>query len=180
MAYYGSLAGANEYFDARLHSEGWLQSSPDDRPKALTAATTLIDTLNYRGVKNAVWLITFEDTGGHQEQRILTSVPTRDQIIVADLTQPLEFPRGKDTAVPEEIEWACYEIALALLEGFDPEDAVNNTNVIRQTYAAVRTTYADDSVSQEYLVYGIPTARVWGWLKPRLVLDGLVRLSRAN
>jgi hypothetical protein len=181
MAYYGTLAGANAYFDARLHSEGWSDSNPADRPKALTEATQIIDDLNYKGVKNAVWLIMYEyNSSTEKEEKILVDPPTRDEVIVADETQELEFPRGKDTVVPNEIEWSCYETALALLEGFDPEDAIDRLNVIRQAYSAVRTTYDNSSAAMEYLVYGIPTARVWRWLKNYLTDSKIIRRSRAD
>ena len=182
MAYYGTLSGANDYFDNRLHSESWNDSIPADRPKALLEATRIIDSLNFRGVKNSVWLIMYEadsyNTGNYT--KILVDPPSRQAIITADAAQELEFPRGQDTSAPGVVEWACYEIALALIEGFDPEDAVEKANTIRQAYSAVKTTYADGSATSEYLVYGIPTARVWGWLKPYLVLDHTIKTSRAD
>ncbi len=181
-SYYGTLSEANDYFDARLHSESWSDSDPTDRPKALLEATRMIDLLNYRGLKHSVWLVMYEadphQTGNYT--KILVNPPSRQDIITADATQALEFPRGQDTLSPEEIEWACYEIAIALIEGFDPEDATERANIIRQAYAAVRTTYADGSAAMEYLVYGIPTARVWRWLKPYLVLDRTITTSRAD
>jgi hypothetical protein len=181
MAYYGTLAGANSYFANRLHSDSWANSAPADRPKALLEATRLIDSLSYRGVKHAVWSIMYEyDTDTEIEEKILDTPPSRDEVIAADATQELEFPRGKDTVPPQEIEWACYEIAFALIEGFDPEDAIDRLRVTQQTYAAVRTTYANDIAAMEYLVYGIPTARVWRWLLPYLKLDGLIKISRAD
>ena len=181
MAYYGTIAGANAYFASRLHSESWSEASPSDWPIALTDATRLIDDLNYKGVKHSVWLEMYEyDSGTEKEEKILVDPPNRDEVIAADGTQELEFPRGKDTVVPEQIEWACYETALALIEGFDPEDALDRANVIRQAYSAVRTTYAEGGASSEYLVYGIPTARVWRWLKPYLTDSRLIRFSRAD
>lgn len=181
MAYYGTLLGANSYFDNRLHSDSWSDSTPSDRPKALTEATRIIDSLNYKGVKHAVWEIMYEYNSNKEiEEKILDDPPNRAEIIAADATQELEFPRGKDTTVPEEIEWACYEIALALIEGFDPEDAIERQNVIRQSYSAVGTTYDNSSVSFEYLGYGIPTARVWHWLKPYLTDSRIIRFSRAD
>ena len=181
-SYYGTLSEANDYFDSRLHSESWNDSVPSDRPKALLEATRIIDSLNYRGLKHSVWLIMYEEdpyqTGNYT--KILVNPPSRQAIIDADATQELEFPRGQDTSAPGVIEWACYEIALAFIEGFDPEDAVEKANTIRQAYSAVRTTYADGSATMEYLVYGIPTARVWRWLKPYLVLDRTIRTSRAD
>ncbi len=179
MSYYGDLADANEYFDSRLHSEPWSESAPSDRPKALTEATRIIDDLNYKGVKNAVWLIMYQP-GTEKEELILVNAPTRDEVIAADATQELEFPRGKDSVTPNEIEWACYEISLALLEGFDPEDAIDRLNVIRQAYSAVRTTYDSSSAAMEYLVYGIQTARVWRWLKHYLTDSQIIRRSRAD
>ena len=184
MAYYGTLAGANAYFDNRLHSEGWTDSAATDRPKALTEATRIIDSLNYRGVKHSVWLVMYEadtaKTGNYEKIIVFTDQPSRDAIIAADATQELEHPRGQDTTVPTEIEWACYETALALLEGFDPEDAIDRAHIIRQAYSAVRTTYDNNSDAMEYLVYGIPTARVWRWLKPRLVDGRIIKMSRAD
>ena len=180
MAYYGTLTGANAYFANRLHSSAWSDSSATDRPKALTEATILIDSLNYRGVKHSVWSIMYELQSTGNYTKILTNPPTRDELIAADADQDLEFPRGQDTSVPTEIEWACYEVALAILEGFDPEDAVEKTNILSQAYSSVRTTYADGFLSQEYLAYGIPAARVWNWLKPRLCDSRIIKLSRAD
>jgi hypothetical protein len=181
MAYYGTLSGANAYFDQRLHSDSWSNSTASDRPKALTEATRIIDSLNYRGVKHSVWEIMYTyDAVCERYTKELVNPPTRNEVIVADQAQALEFPRGQDASVPETIEWACYEIAIALIEGFDPEDAIDRLNVKRQAYSAVRTTYAEDNAAMEYLVYGIPTARVWRWLKPFLILDRTIRTSRAD
>lgn len=179
-SYYGTLTEANEYFDQRLHSDSWGDSSATDRPKALQEATRIIDNLNYRGVKHALWLIMYEYDATNEcyKKLIGTEAPSRDEMITADATQPLEFPRGQDTEVPQEIRWATYEIALALIEGFDPEDAAERMNIIRQSYSAVRTTYDSGSAIVEYLVYGIPTARVWQWLKPYLTDGRIIRLRR--
>ena len=66
------------------------------------------------------------------------------------------------------------------IEGFDPEDAIDRMNIVRQAYAAVRTTYDNSSSAMEYLGYGIPTARVWRWLKPFLTDCRLINISRAD
>jgi len=177
-SYYGTLLDANTYFDQRLHSDSWNNSATTDRPKALQEATRIIDNLAFKGVKHAVWLIMYDQTDPYAKK--LTDTPTRDELIAADVTQPLEFPRGEDTEVPQEIKWACYEIAIALIEGFDPEDAADRLNILAQSYSAVRTTYDSGSSISEYLVYGIPTARVWQWLIPYLTDDRVIRMKRAN
>lgn len=181
MAYYGTVVGGNQYFSERLHSEAWTDATASDRVAALTDATRIIDSLNYKGVKHAVWSIMYEyNTSTEQFEKILTNPPTRNEIIAADGNQYLEFPRGQDSSVPEEIEWACYELALAFVEGFVPEDSIDRLNVVKQAYAAVGTTYDTSTNALEYLVYGIPTARVWRWLKPYLTDDRIIRLSRAD
>lgn len=176
MTYYGTIADANEYFESRLHSESWNDADPTDRPKALIEATRVIDSLRYKGVKNSVWKVMYDSDGN----KLIDDPPTRDAIIAADAEQYLEFPRGEDTEVPKEIKWACYEMALALIEGFEPEDAADRLNIVRQSYAAVKTTYANDSIAMEYLVYGIPTARIWHWLRPYLSGVNPIRISRAD
>jgi hypothetical protein len=182
MAYYGTINGANTYFANRLHSDAWSDSAVTDRPIALTESTRIIDSLNYRGLKHSVWLIMYEpdpyNTGNYT--KVLVNPPSRQDLIDADATQELEFPRGQDTTVPTQIEYACYEIALELLDGFDPEDAVERQNVIRQAYSAVRTTYDNSSSALEYLGYGIPTARVWRMLKPYLTDSRMINFSRAD
>lgn len=180
-SYYGTLTEANTYFDQRLHSDAWNDSSATDRPKALQEATRIIDNLNYKGVKHTVWEIMYEldsDTGNYKKK--LTDVPTDAELIAADAEQTLEFPRGQDTEVPQEIKWACYEIALALIEGFTPEDAADDLQVSARSYSAVRTTYDNGSAISEYLVYGIPTARVWQWLLPYLTDSRIVRMRRVD
>lgn len=180
-SYYGSISGANTYFANRLHSESWTSASADDKPKALLEATRVIDALRYKGVKHTVWSVMYEyDATTEKYEKILDDPPTRNEIISADASQELEFPRGQDSSVPQEIEWATYETALAIIEGFDPEDAMDRANILRQRYAAVATTYAADRQSQEYLVYGIPTARVWRWLKPYLSGENPIQISRAD
>lgn len=174
---YGTLNAADTYFASRLHSESWSNASTADKNSALTEATRIIDSLNYRGVKHTVWEIMYELDSGEYKKK--TDQPTRDQINTAAATQDLEFPRGQDETVPTTIEWACYEIAIALIDGFDSEDAIENYNVVRRSYSSVATTYAEQR-NQEYLVYGIPTLRVWMWLKPYLLDDREVRISRVN
>lgn len=180
-SYYGTISDANSYFSNKLHSESWSDSTPSDRPKALLEATRIIDSLRYAGVKHTVWEIMYEwNSSTEQYEKILDDPPTRDEIIDADADQDLEFPRGQDTEVPQEIKWACYEIAFALIEGFDPEDAADRLNIVRQSYSSVRTTYDNSSEAMEYLVYGIPTMRVWHWLKPYLAGVNPINISRAD
>jgi len=179
MAFYGTVSEANTYFSNRLHSDSWEDASVANRQAALTEATRVMDSLKYKGVKHSVWLIMYEyDEYRETYVKKTIDTPTRNEIIAADAIQELEFPRGQDDEVPTNVEWACYEFALALIDGFDPEDAIDRLNITHQVYASVRTTYADGSQGQEYLAYGIPNARIWMWLKPYLSDDRILRISR--
>ena len=51
MANYATVAEGDVYFSGRLDSESWDAASPDDKLRALTTATRLIDRLNYSGDK---------------------------------------------------------------------------------------------------------------------------------
>jgi len=53
VAYYGTIYEANEYFSKRLHERAWTNSKPANREKALWAATSIIDALNFKGAKHS-------------------------------------------------------------------------------------------------------------------------------
>jgi hypothetical protein len=166
---YGSVAEANEYFTNRLHSPAWLRAPVDDRPKALWAATMVIDALNYKGNKHTVYTLLAVNANA-----------TATEIRAAEALQALEFPRGADTTVPESIRKASYEVAYALLDGKDPELELENLGITSQGYASVRTTYARNQVPIEHIINGVPSPQAWRWLKPFLREDDAVKLSRVS
>ena len=90
-----------------------------------------------------------------------------------------QFPRGTDTEVPLDIEHATYEIALKLLEGFDPELEMANLAAVSQGYSGARTTY-DRSFVLEHVAAGIPSTKAWFLLKPYLRSIRELEISRVN
>ena len=72
--------------------------------------------------------------------------------------QDLEFPRGTDTEVPDQIRWAACEIALQLLNDMDIEHEINSLRSETQTYEGVRESY-HRGVMPEYLLAGIISAK---------------------
>jgi len=108
--YYGTIQEANEYFENRLHEWAWSNASSDDRRKALIKATAIIDALNFKGEKAAVYDVMYDEDGEELDW-------SEDDIIEAELSQELEFPRGTDTEIPDQIKIACWEISHALLDG---------------------------------------------------------------
>jgi hypothetical protein len=168
--YYGTLEEANEYFEQRLHETAWSQAVPTNRPKALLMATRIIDTLNYKGRKASVheYLYTFDDPADADDEVI------REK----EAEQPLEFPRGEDTEVPEAIRIACYEIAYSLLDGKDPEFELENLSITSQGFQSLRTTYSRNQVPIEHLINGVPNATAWRYLRPFLRDSDAVKLKR--
>ena len=180
-SYYGDLSEADAYFALRLHESAWTDAAASDRPKALWAATQIIDTLNYKGYKNSVYLLLQQ----YDLDEIPTAIgtypaPTIEEIMIAEVSQELEFPRGADTEVPEAIRRACYEIAHTLLDGKDPELELENLGIVSQGYSSVRTTFSRTHVPVEHIVNGVPSATAWRLLVPFLRDDDAIRVSRVS
>jgi hypothetical protein len=185
MSYYGTLAEANQYFALRLHSIAWDMAEPRDKPKALFAATKIIDSLNFKGHRHTVWVLlqSFVREYSNDNDPFLDTYFERlreDQIRAAEEQQPLEFPRGADAVVPDDIRRACYEIAYNLLDGKDPEMELENLQVTAHGYGLVRTHYERSMVPQEHIINGIPSVTAWNILKPYLRDSRTARTSRIS
>lgn len=85
----------------------------------------------------------------------------------ADEDQELQFPRGDDVNVPQDIKDACCALALAFLDGVDPEQELDSLRLKSQGYATARATY-DSEFVPEYIRAGIPSKTAWNYLKPYL------------
>jgi hypothetical protein len=167
--YYGTLVEANEYFDNRLHESAWYGAQPSNRPKALMAATRIIDSLNFKGYKHTVSVLLDADPDAESED-------IREQ----EAAQVLEFPRGDDTEVPEAIRMACYEIAHSLLDGKDPEIELENLGIVSQGYESVRTTFSRGQVPIEHIINGVPNAQAWRLIRPFLRDEDAIKLARVS
>jgi hypothetical protein len=167
--YYGTLQEAQDYFGNRLHERAWSSATVDDRPKALWAATLIVDALNYKGYKSTVYTLL-----------VANSLATPEEIREAEAAQELEFPRGADTEVPEDIRLATYEISYALLDGKDPELELETLGIVSQGYASVRTSYSRNHIPIEHIINGIPSPQAWRWLRPFLREDDAIKLSRIS
>ncbi|MBN2562746.1 MAG: hypothetical protein JXQ75_17625 [Phycisphaerae bacterium] len=169
MIYYGTLVEADSYFASRLHERAWFDADPADRPKALWAATQIIDALNYKGNKHSVYTLLLANPSASQ-----------DEIRAAEVSQPLEFPRGADTTVPEAVRIAVYEIAHALLDGKDPELELENLAINAMGYGAVKTSYERSQLPIEHIVNMVPSSAAWRLLKPFLRDSDALKLLRLS
>jgi len=155
MTTYGTYIEADTYFENRLHVSVWTGASTANKTKALIEATQRIERLRFAGY------------------------------LVED-DQELEFPRYYDSVagpdgteeIPDDIKIATYELALALLDGIDPDMEFENLATVGQTYSNVRMTRSDDTL--EHIAAGIPNATAWRYLQPYLASSKTIRMRRVS
>jgi len=162
MSNYGTVAGGNTFFGARLHAYDWDSATPEDKQKALVQASELIDQFDYIGQKYAVQVV----IDAQDDSYDWSTDEGQEALRTAELSQELEFPRGDSATIPTEIETACYLIAKALLSGRDPEADLENLSVKSTAYGGVRTTYQRDGNNQEHLAHLIPSPQAFNLIRP--------------
>lgn len=176
MANYGTVNEGNAFFAARLHSYDWDNASVADRLAALVQATELIDQFDYVGQKNTVQtaLDAIEAVNGDS-----TTDANVEVLRLANLAQPLEFPRGTATTdVPTEIETATYLIAKALLSGRDPDMDLEALAARGVQYGDLKTQYSRGGNTQEHLAHLIPSPQAWNLIRPFLRERNQFNLNR--
>lgn len=95
-----------------------------------------------------------------------------------DLAQDNEFPRGSQGVTPQAIKDACAEMALALLDGFDPEIERDNLSAVSQGMSSARTTF-DKQYMEAHKIAGFPVV-AWNLLVPYLVPAHNLKINRAS
>lgn len=158
MSNYITVERAQELADERLNVDAWEEAKETDGSTWGDAGTLCV-----KAITMATAII---DRLNYRGQK------TSD-------AQVNEFPRGGDESIPTAIEIACFEIALALLDGKEPEIEFENLSLTAQGYANVRTNY-DRSMPDINIVAGVPSVTAWRYLAPYLRDPSLVRLSRKS
>lgn len=92
--------------------------------------------------------------------------------------QAHEFPRYDNLDIPQEINYAAYEIALKLLDDKEPDTELENIAVESHGYSPVRTTYIR-TFALPHILAGIPSPLAWSYLQPFLRHGG-IKLRRVN
>lgn len=154
-----TVENADAYFATRSNTTAWSTSTEPVKQNALYDATRFLNQFAYVGRKTAT----------DQEHEW----PRYGVIVSGEAWD-------KDT-IPNEIKYALYEIAFAIIRGVDPEREIRSLRVVSRGFASVRTTY-DPGRIPEYLQYGCPSAQAWLYLLPFLTREGtgVVRLHRVN
>lgn len=100
--------------------------------------------------------------------------------IQTDEAQELQFPRANDTVVPADIECACAEEALALLDGKDPEMEREALAITEQVFGKLKAKFDREAGRPINILNGIMSATAWGYLLPYLRDPLTMKLSRTS
>jgi|SRR5690606_2438471 len=94
-------------------------------------------------------------------------------------TQANAFPRDGEVVVPQNILDATCELALVLLDGYDPNEEMNNIAATARGFSSARTNYTRD-FAHNHIMAGIPSAEAWQLLLPYLQDPLTIRLTRSD
>ena len=153
---YITWADADIYFGNRLHVTAWLGATQAEKTVALVEATQRIERLRFSGY-------------------------------LVDADQDLEFPRYYDEVegsdgtevVPDNIKYATCELALALLDGADPDMEYENLATVNHGYGSAKiSSSGQDTIP--HLVAGIPSVTAWRYLQQYLAPARNVRIRRVS
>jgi len=92
-------------------------------------------------------------------------------------TQTFQFPRGTDTAIPQDIKNACFELALALLDGVDSEKEFESLSMDQADLDGIKTVYNRKALPAHILA-GIVSVEAWRYLLPYLRNPNEFSISR--
>jgi hypothetical protein len=143
---YININWADDYFESRLDSDLWDNTSDSQKTKALAEATRIINRLAFKGIKLSINQVL-------QFPRIIIT-ETNNTIIQAE--------------IPDDIKIACVEIAYSLLSGIDVEQEIRNIGTESRSYVASKVIYQANFVHEHFRA-GVPSAIAWQYLKPYLV-----------
>lgn len=93
--------------------------------------------------------------------------------------QEHQFPRNGKATVPTSILYACYEIAYALLEGYDSEKDLRSAVMQAGRFGSAGVTRSVDDTPM-HILHGIPSATAWMYLRPFLNTSMTVRIERIS
>jgi single-stranded DNA-binding protein len=96
----------------------------------------------------------------------------------SDPDQSGQFPRT-EVGTPEAVENAAYEIALALMQGNNPEQQEHDRRVTSTAFSVIRHSY-DPANQPDYIRAGVPSATAWRLLLPYLVDSVSFARERVN
>ncbi len=142
-----SLEDADLYFKGRVGSDAWDCISDDLSDEAGESPDAQECYLKLQALTDATRRI--------NNLRFIGCKTDTDQLH--------SFPRGGDTTIPLNIQYAVCELANELLDGVDDNLEMSEQNVLSQSFSGIKSTH-DKEVHKLYVLAGIPSAIAWRYL----------------
>jgi hypothetical protein len=131
-------------------------------------------------LNSEVWTV---ETVTNKEKALKTATRYINRLNFAgdktDENQTFEFPRGGDTEIPQEVQDATCEIAIALLDGRDIEFEHEMGNLESSGFGGGRLRSESEWIP-EAKAHGIPSIVAWNLLKPFLRDGRHITLNRVS
>ena len=148
---YADKTYCTAYMGERMDSDAWTDRA-SDQDAALASATRAIDELPLVGTKQ-------------------------------ETTQVREFPRSvdDDTDIPVEVQNACCELALSLLQGNTTEELMASVGVSAESVGDASTSYDGERGAAAVLddQYGLPSREAFSMLAPWIKDQSVIDLTRS-
>lgn len=174
MTPYATPIEATTYFANRLHTEPW--DSLQDTQAAPEIVANLLAIPPVIGVPAVLFAYHPDKIKAlNHATMILERLNIRGT--KTSLVQELQFPRSPDTAIPADVKAACCELALALLDGVDPDLEFENLRMAQQIIGGAKTTY-DRTTDVEHIAAGVPCVAAWRLIKPFMHDTNAVSITR--
>jgi len=161
---YLSVAAAATILESELNTSPWDSSDVPLREKALLMATRVVESLAFAGSK-------VDSTQVLQFPRQLKLPVNSWQGVTGSVPGP--------TTIPSQIERAVALMAVAFLDGIDPDIEFDNLQMIHSKYNGIEMNFGRAEYTQ-YKVLGIPCYSAWKLLKPFLRDGRGLSLSRVS
>lgn len=188
LPYYGSLADADNYFRYRLDVDSWVNATERNKIAALAQSTRAINNLAFVGYRPEAQILEWPRTWHKISILNFGPIFSSDDFVgvnTAETIQPgyvqvEDQDRTQDgylptDLIPVQIVQACYENALALLNGVDPDTEADNAYKTSQGYGALRSTSSGTGI---HYLHGIASPSAWRLLHIFLRTGDSTKLNR--
>jgi hypothetical protein len=174
------LSGVTVMAVASMDEEIDLPADPSDWEDITNIYSSVVDADAYFATR--LWTEAWDEATHETKLKALTMATAKiDNLSFhgskTDADQVLEFPRNDGEEIPTAIRRACCLIALALLDGKNPEEEYNTLRTKIAKFGPLNTEQ-DTTQIPAHIANGIPSVEAWHLLMPYLRDNRSITLSR--
>lgn len=118
---------------------------------------------------------------GDKEKALIMATKAIEQLnfigVKTDSSQTFEFPRGGDTSIPQNIQDACAELALAFIKGVDEDLEYQSLGFLTEQMESMRISRNPTQIA-EHIANGIPSIKAWRLLQPYMVDHKTIQIEK--